>query len=46
MYVYKQYQINSGIHNSLLRETTNNLQKVTSNIVKEIKQLDNQLKRA
>lgn len=23
MYVYKQYQINSGIHNNLLRETTN-----------------------
>ncbi len=40
MYVYKQYQINSGIQDSLLRETTNNIQKDTSSIVKEIKPIE------
>lgn len=40
MYVCTQYQINSGIHNSLLRETTNNIQKDTSSIVKEIKPIE------
>lgn len=40
MYLYKHYQINSGIHNSLLRETTNNIQKDTYSIVKEIKPIE------
>ncbi len=40
MYVYKQYQINSGIHNNLLRETTHNIHKDTSSIVKEIKPIE------
>jgi hypothetical protein len=40
MYVYKQYQINSGIHNSLLREPTNNIQKDNSSMIKEIKLIE------